>query len=161
MTTAAKNTAPAPDADRPTLAEVLKGFRSDFLETVAYHRGCMVQTRAQFDDLAATDLLRAIATYAELLAKHEARIKILVKLEFAYCPADETGATWVALGKMVDQMSIRLIREASEPAGYVDLIHTGIDASKAAGRADAIREISAMIANALDKIADAAPDPIA
>ena len=147
-------------ARRATLAEVLACLKDGFLDTAAYPRKSMAQTRTQFDNFAATDLIYAIETYAGMLAKHEAKIKVWAAFEAAYLPGDTTGATWVTMGNLVDRMISQQLFDAGYPDDGFDAIQAGVEAQKIAGRATALREVRDMITHAVDKIAHAAPDPI-
>ena len=159
--TAAKTPPPAAPARRATLAEALASLRDNFQGTLGYKHKALARTRAQYDNFASTDPVYAAEMYLGSLAKDEAIVKIWSIFETAYQFADETGATWATMGNLLNQMIVRQLFDAGSPNGCSDLIRSGIEIQRAAGRASALREIRDLITYAEEKIAHAIPEPTA
>ena len=146
---------PAAPARPATLAEALDSLRSVFEADAKYKRKALAETRANFDRRAEADILDAIETYAAPLAGHRAIVEVWDAVEAAYDPTDETGATWRAIGELADRMILRLLSDAAHPCGSSSPIRNALEARKAAGRAEAVREVRDLAAFAAEKLAGA------
>ena len=141
-----------------TLAETLDSLRAEFQGVIAAKRKNLDRTRARFDNSTATGLLDAVGSFGSDLAKAVAIIGVWDVFEAAYLPDDATGATWATLSDLADRLMGRLLADAADPNGSSDLIRASIEASKAAGRAAALRDVQELISFAEGKVAAAAPD---